>query len=81
MIMQEYTPSEFFTSAVSFAAHNFKSCQSLRWCLPQCKRKYNPGLAIISRLVPVKLTVQSYSCWDTIRFLRARSRQKVALPL
>ena len=29
MIMQEYTPSEFFTVAVSFAVHNFKICESL----------------------------------------------------
>ena len=64
--MQEYTPSEFFTVAVSFAVHNFKSCESLPQCLPQA------NLVIIFRLVPVKLTVQSYSCWDTIRFLRSR---------
>lgn len=29
MVMQEYTPSEFFTTAVSFAVHNFKSCEFL----------------------------------------------------
>ena len=63
MILQEYKPSKFFTTAVSFPSTILKVANLSLRC---------PGLVIIFRLVPVKLTVQSYSCWDTIRFLRAR---------
>ena len=69
MILQEYTPSKYFCKSLLLPTI-LKVANLSLGAYP--KRKYNPGLVIIFPLVPVKLAVQSYSCWDTIRFLRAR---------
>ena len=80
MILQEYTPSKFFTTAVSFAVHNFKSCESLPWCLQQAKiqpgacNNFPDGAGQVDR---PKLFLLGHNPFFKVQV----TRQKVALPL
>ena len=73
MILQEYKPSKFFTTAVSYAVHNFKSCESLPY-VPGACNNFPAGAGQVDR---PKLFLLGHNPF----FKGQITRQKVALPL